>query len=98
MVTEWVFEISACAKDVVGLLLVGIAVIVLVLLLLFSLPLVIEAMFLIIAVILFAVAVVVLVGAISAIPYFFIKRGPTSEPANDYSLDEINAVKEDERK
>lgn len=92
------FEMSTRGKDAIVLLLVGAGIIALALLLLFSLPLVIEAMLIVIAVILFVVAVAVVVGTVSAIPYYFIKRGPKSEPAHGYRLEEIKAVKEDEGK
>lgn len=89
---------SARAKDAFGLILVGIGLIALVLLLLFDLPLVIKAILLIVIIILFVVAALVMVGVISAIPYYFIKHGPTSEAAKDYKLEDVKPVKEDEKK
>lgn len=89
---------SARAKDTFGLLLVGIGVIAIVLFLLLSLPLVVGAILVILAIILFVVAALVIVGVIAAIPFYFIKHGATSEPANNYRLDDVKPVKEDEQK
>ncbi len=55
-------------------------------------------MLLIIAIILFLVAALVIVGVITAIPYYFVKHGPESEPASSYRLDDVKPVKEDEGK
>jgi len=93
-----VFETSARAKDTFGLLLVGIGVIALVLFLLLNLPAVIEALLVIMAIVFFVVAALVMVGVITAIPYYFVKHGPEAEPANDYKLDDVKPVKDDERK
>jgi len=93
-----VSELSARAKDTLGLLLVGAGVIAIVLLLLLNLPLVIEALLLVIAVVLFAVAALAVVGVVAAVPLYFLKHGPTTEPANNYRLDDVRAVKEDEKK
>ncbi len=92
------FELSARAKDAFGLLLVGVGIIAFVIFLAFNLPMVVEAMLLIIAIILFLVAALVIVGVITAIPYYFVKHGPESEPASSYRLDDVKPVKEDEGK
>jgi membrane-bound ClpP family serine protease len=89
---------SARAKDTFGLVLVGIGVIVLALFLLLNLPLVIGAILILIAIIFFVVAVLVVVGIIAAVPYYFIKHGAASEPANTYKLDDVRPIKEDEKK
>ena len=92
------FELSARTKDAFGLLLVGVGIIAFVIFLAFNLPTVVEAMLLIIAIILFMMAALVIVGVITAIPYYFVKHGPESEPTSSYRLDDVKPVKEDEGK
>lgn len=89
---------SARAKDTFGLVLIGLGAIVLVLFLLLNLPLVIGAVLILIAIIFFVVAVLVIVGIVAAIPYYFVKHGAASEPANAYKLDDVKPIKEDEKK
>jgi hypothetical protein len=93
-----VFELSARAKDAFVLLLVGVGIMALALLVGLNLPMVMEAMLLIMAIILFLVAALAIMGVLAAIPYYFLKQGPDSEPARNYRLDDVKPVNEDERK
>ncbi|NLI73698.1 MAG: hypothetical protein GX369_02850 [Euryarchaeota archaeon] len=85
-------------KNTLGVLLVGLGIVALIILLLLNLSFMIEATLLIISIILFIVAALIIVGVVAIVPFYFVKRGSISEPSNNYKLDDIRPIKEDERK